>query len=420
MDLVNTLDTNFNDEVVRAELNDMNVTLQQICNVTAYWWPTMYGESVNSQLRYWTIGFDGVYIYTISGMIGGNVPTARQHAAVEIKSQQTIWRQAIFNIKGEMNKRQREEGYYMMDVHGQKIELTQRQTPLDAKHRHPEFMLANEYVPGMNVHWPLLIQDKLDGIRAMAQIVDNASANASVKLFSRGNKFFQFLDHITNILIDLFKLLPIGTCLDGELYRHGWTFNQISGIVKRTVNPHNDTLLLEYHIFDIILPNPNQFINYIDRMQLVSQVLAKIDNQSVVKLVKFDTVNNQDEILYYHANAKAKGYEGVMLRNPNGYYIQKRCNDLLKYKQFIEEEVQIVGVDSEVNMGKNLAMFSVVDKRGQRLRVRPMGTWPQRELWYQRPELVIGRKDYTIIHFGNSVEHDVQRIPIGKGFRDHW
>ena len=403
------------DEVVKAELNDMNVTLQQICNVTAYWWPTMYGESVNGQQRYWTIGFDGTYIYTISGMIGGNIPTARQHAAVEIKSQQTLWRQAIFNIKSEMNKRQREEGYYMMDVDGNKIELTQRQTPLDAKHQHPEFMLANEYVPGMNVNWPLLIQDKLDGIRAMAQVV-----NDSVKLFSRGNKFFQFLDHISNILVDLFKLLPTGTCLDGELYRHGWTFNQISGIVKRTVNPHTDTMLLEYHIFDVILPSSNQFTSYIDRMQLISQALVKIDTRSIVKLVKFGIVNNQDDILYYHAEAKAKGYEGVMLRNPNGYYIQKRCNDLLKYKQFIEEEVQIVGVDSEVNMGKNLAMFWVVDKRGQRLRVRPMGTWPQRELWYQRPELVIGRKDYTIIHFGNSIEHDIQRIPIGKGFRDHW
>jgi hypothetical protein len=68
--------------------------------------------------------------------------------------------------------------------------------------------------------------------------------------------------------------------LDGELYIHGWDFNDIHSVVSRTKNIHPSEHLMEFHVFDLITKNLAQ----IDRLKELMEI-AKLFPPNI-KLVK--------------------------------------------------------------------------------------------------------------------------------------
>ena len=410
---------------VPAEEISNNLQKSKLWGVTAYWWPCMNGKSVNGQNRYWQIGFniDDSSIYTISGTVGGNPPTPKRKA-VKAMGNRNIVQQAILNINSKITKRQREDGFLMYDENNSPFHITSRNDPFAVSGAHPDFMLADEYAPNL-VSWPWIGQEKMDGIRAMGYVQNDPGVGWIGKLRSRSNKNYTFLDHIFGILPHIFNYLPIGTYLDGELYSHTLTFNQISSVVKRTKNPHPDRFQMQYHVFDIIFPtgSAEAQLGYVARMNILSNVIAKLANDypnltKIIVIMQYQLINSEAELLAFHRDATLRGFEGVIIRNPNSVYVQKRCKEILKYKQFFEEETTIISVYSAEGNEAGLAMLKVRDRDGKELIVRPRGTFEMRKQWLEHPELIIGRCDYTIIHFGKSVEHDNQRFAVGKGFRD--
>jgi hypothetical protein len=63
-----------------------------------------------------------------------------------------------------------------------------------------------------------------------------------------------------------------------------------------------------------------------------------------VKVVPSKLVTTKDEIDEQLAVYVEQGYEGQMLRDRNGAYEHKRSKSLLKHKEFIDEEVEILEV----------------------------------------------------------------------------
>ena len=96
---------------------------------------------------------------------------------------------------------------------------------------------------------PYIVQPKYDGIRCRAVPLPAAGGGGHLLLSSEENPIF--LSHIQDALRrnEQFNNLE----LDGEIYRHTWPFEQIFGVASRTVNPHPDAHLLQFHIFDINL-----------------------------------------------------------------------------------------------------------------------------------------------------------------------
>ena len=90
---------------------------------------------------------------------------------------------------------------------------------------------------------PYIIQPKYDGFRCRAVPTETGT----LLLSSEENIFFS-VPHIN----EMFDSLKLGTELDGELYAHGMSFNQLSSILSRTVNLHPDYKEVEFHCFDII------------------------------------------------------------------------------------------------------------------------------------------------------------------------
>lgn len=397
--------------------NNLFLTVQH--GVNAYWWPHFYNKTVIGQDHYWGVGFDGVNTYTVSGMVGGKPPIPKTKK-VEAMANRNIYQQAILNINSKITKKQRQNGFLMYDNEGQGYQVISKVDELQVSGDHPNFMLASDYKDYVkSVKWPWVAQEKLDGIRAMGY-VEQENGIMVGKLRSRSNKNFVFLEHITIFVSELLKYFPPGTHLDGELYIHGLTFNQITSMVKRPKNPHPERGKLQYYLFDIIIPDVDY--TYVDRMNVLYQGLSALinvypDAANVLVQMGYIEVNSELDLLGFHAEAKERKFEGVIIRNPFGKYIQKRCDQVLKYKEFMEEETTIIEVYSAEGNEAGLAMFRVKDKQGKEFRVRPAGEFELRAKWFREPESVLGRSDYTIVHFGKSLEHGNQRFAVGKGFR---
>lgn len=191
-------------------------------------------------------------------------------------------------------------------------------------------MLATplEKVKPEKIDWSsAYVQPKLDGHRAL--FVDGT-------LYSRQGKVLD-LPHI----METIHLLGLENLhLDGELYLHGKTLQELSSLIKKY---QPETLDLEYHVYDIVASEPF----YARRNKLSHDHFPlKYPEVSSVKLVHTAQVDSLDEAMAQHQINREEGYEGTMLRfSDEPYKDGKRSRTLLKMKEFQDEEFEIVGVN---------------------------------------------------------------------------
>ena len=220
-------------------------------------------------------------------------------------------------------------------------------------------MLAHKYNPD-KADYPAYIQPKLDGVRCLFT-KDGA--------FSRAGNQFMNVKHIEKDLEVVFNRYP-NLILDGELYNHGLKddFEKIISLVKKKkpTDEQRDEAAqqVQYHMYDVAnFPQAT----YTWRMGFI----ARLYNSSVVRtsphLVIIDTkvALDLDEAMSLHTNNLKLGYEGSMYRSLDGYYKGTRSWDLMKFKDFHDDEAVIVGY--ETGKGKRqgtLGKFIMQDDEG--------------------------------------------------------
>ena len=178
-------------------------------------------------------------------------------------------------------------------------------------------------------------QPKLDGIRC---VVDKNS------MHTRGGKPINSCPHIWESVKHIIKANP-SIVLDGELYNHKLKadFQKIISLVRKVkCRPEEiaeSAELVEYHIYDMYDRNDEDAV-FIDR----SEWLA--DNVTGNKIVLVKTTKCKDiaKIDKMYGNYTEAGYEGQMIRQ-NTKYECKRSKGLLKRKEFITEEFDVVDVE---------------------------------------------------------------------------
>jgi DNA ligase-1 len=269
-------------------------------------------------------------------------------------------------------------------------------------------MLAQTYVPNNkknNVKFPCYVQPKLDGCRCIIYLHDN-----SIKCQSRTGSFFSGLTHIEKDLEKLFKKYPT-LILDGELFTFELPFEQMTGLIKTKKNNENqDVLKIKYHIYDIV----NQD-DYSNRYNFIQSLFQENQFQNI-ELVETKEIVSEKEILEYHKYFINKNYEGIIIRNCNGKYLNNyRSIDLLKYKTFIEKEYEIVNFKQ--GQGRDLGCIIWICKTdsGKEFSVRPKGDLEMRKKLFNEGHNYIGKK-LTVIYQELS-EYDVPRFPVGKDIR---
>ena len=184
-------------------------------------------------------------------------------------------------------------------------------------------MLASTYNPS-SLPEKMYVQPKLDGIRCVA------SYNT---MRTRRGEPITSVPHIASAL----TLLPPGIKLDGELYCHGKSFQDHLSIVKRE-SPHAQFSSMQYHVFDIQIPD----VPYSERYSTLFQIVDSLSSQYIVPVKTILKLKTEIEVT---AKALFMDYEGAILRDPAGLYLHNhRSSALQKYKWTDTAECQIVDI----------------------------------------------------------------------------
>jgi len=344
--------------------------------------PTLYQKSSTGKTKMWKIFIDEPStMVTIHGFVDGK----KQEDRKEIKEGKNIgksnattpYQQACNNAQGKWNKKKDRDGY------------VENANPEEESVKFIQPMLANHYKStSKSLKMPCYVSPKLDGVRNIADKV-----GSSIICTSRKGVVYTTLDHLhTNmsIMIDSF-----GKPLDGEAYKHGLSLQQISGSVKKE---KANTPLIEYWLFDIV----DADLNFNDRYAKISAFFD--ENSDGVNDLGFRTfgqivevpnelVNNHDELEEKHKVFVSKNFEGTMIRNVHGKYkIGHRTSDLLKRKDFLEEEFLIVGGYEATGSDAGTVVFTCrVNGGTDEFDVRPKGSREDRAQMLENLSTIKGK-----------------------------
>lgn len=283
---------------------------------------TLYKKNKN-KIQQWTIEVDKNKFRTISGDVGGKLVTSKYTVCTgknigklnEVKPEQQAIKEAEAKIKSKLEK-----GY----VENSNGEGFTRFEP----------MLAHLYDDNKDkIQFPCYIQPKLDGIRC------NINKDG---MWSRKGKEIVSCPHIFNSLQVLFTQYP-DLVLDGELYNHDLKedFNELTSIIKKQ-KPTSEDLkkscrIMEYHIYDMFAVK-HRNIKFEDRQKFT----LKVDSIHVEHVKTFECKDEVDIDNFYQI-FQEEGYEGAIIRN-NVPYVQDRTVHLLKRKEWLDDEFEIVDI----------------------------------------------------------------------------
>lgn len=264
-------------------------------------------------------------------------------------------------------------------------------------------MLAHSFQKrGHNIAYPCYVQPKLDGVRCLAKKIDEST----IKYYSRMGKEFDTLEHLTPRLLDLLKINEV---LDGEVYSHDHTFQEMIRLVKK-LRP--ESIILEYHVFDYVNVN----IPFKGRYALLEDMFEKASGQ--VSLLPCEKLESVDDVSAKHSEYVKAGYEGLILRNLTGMYkLKGRSADLQKYKEFQDEEYEIIGGQESTGPEAGCVIFTVITNKNQEFAVRPRGSFELRKLWMKDIQSIIGKK--LTVRYQELTDDGIPRFPVGISIRDY-
>ena len=398
----------------------------------------LFKEGTNSEIRVWQVGFEEDYLKIVHGILittkgeNGQLITTT-HPIVVNKSGRSLQEQALL----EARKRYLDQfsaGYLPQgeelpaELNGTEAMLAKTLKIGEGKCKSSETRITK---------YPVSVMPKLDGIRALSRYLAGG-----VHMRSRNNKQHEApLIHIKEELSTFLKYLPANSELDGELYTLDLSFNELSGVIRTKKTKHAKHDLVQFYIFDLIEPKQ---LPWLERYNLLNNCFQqyKEDGHSSnhFNIVQTYNAENEQELLDYHAKFVAQGYEGIIIRRlkstevtcclgkdtrckkcEKGYkltiYRSKRTNAMMKYKEFIDEEVKIIGFDVGVGTEEGAIIYKVLDDRGNEFTVRPRGTVEERRHLYLEKEKLLGKP--LTIRYQELSEYQVPRFPVGISVRDY-
>lgn len=216
-------------------------------------------------------------------------------------------------------------------------------------HEYP-CMLASGYEQKLvdKIPFPAYVQLKLDGMRFNAIV-----RSGEVEFRSRNGKELELL----GFLEDEFRTMAgdLDIVFDGELVveKDGKILNRQTGngilnkASKGTIGSEEASLVCAT-VWDVI---PYEYFmggtyerKYTERFSFLSTCVSKITNGKI-KLVPNNTVNDAEEANELFAQYYASGEEGIILKNVDGIWENKRSKHQIKYKGELECDLKIVGVE---------------------------------------------------------------------------
>jgi DNA ligase-1 len=245
------------------------------------------------------------------------------------------------------------------------------------------------------------IQPKLDGQRCLAI----CTKEGNVTLLSRDGIDIQKAHGSMRHIINDLATIKEDVILDGELYIHSTedNFQDVMKAIKKYRPGVSE--LVKYYVYDKISSNP-----FKERI-----VRGYIKN--LLSCVEVSTYNiyNKENLLKYHNMFLKEGYEGSIIRWGNeGYKLNGRSFNLLKYKNFQDSDYLIVDVIPAENRPE-WGMIVCQSEYGTFDATPKMNHDKKKEILLNKEEYI--GQTAVIKHFGYT-ESGLPRFPIFLGVRN--
>lgn len=271
-------------------------------------------------------------------------------------------------------------------------------------------MLAHVYNKQKDkIKWPAYVQPKLNGHRCIAVI------NGGIcTLWSRTRKSITGVPHIAKSLVELYPTASL--ILDGELYVHelGSEFEKLTSFIRQEM-PKEGHEQIQYHIYDRVTSQP-----FYER--ILENTLEIPDDHLYIKIVETVTCENEESMLKCFSDYLALGYEGVMVRNINSLYVNKRTTDLLKVKEMNDADYLIIGVKEGRGRMTGKAVFicdapeSTPPDGDTTFDVKMKGNLNNLIQYIDNPKLAIGKK--LVVQFQTLSVYGFPIFPVGLRLKD--
>lgn len=290
--------------------------------------PKLYKYTATGQIQEWQIfSEDGSY-WTVEGLKDGklttSLPTACEGKNIGRSNETGQFDQAEKEAQAKWQKKV-DKGY---------------NEKLTSEKLFFEPMLAKDAKESKDLVEPfkvrVFVQPKLDGLRAV---------NTENTLMSRNGKPYVACPHLYQDFV-----LEDHIIFDGELYTHAYKddFNKIVSLCKRQkptpLDLEESRQKVQFWVYD--LPSINGVFS-----KRFTALCGILDNPDLAdykgKFVPVPTyeVKSWDDIGKFHSKFCQEGYEGTIIRLDLGPYENKRSKQLLKYKDFVDEEFKILGFE---------------------------------------------------------------------------
>lgn len=296
--------------------------------------PTLYSRTSTGAVQVWDIELQGNAFRVICGQQNGQAVVSEWNSCqgknVGRANEKSPEEQALAEAKAKWEKKCK-TGY------------TPDLKKVDSCMAYTDPMLARKYAD-VEFEFPVYSQSKLDGIRCIAR---------ADGLWSRTGKPIVSAPHISRALAPLFQREP-DLILDGELFadKHKDDFNAIVSLAKQSKPTPEDLVkseaTLQYWVYDM----PSHPGNFSKRSEAISELLGKVGGCIVV--LPTTLVKNQEELDAKYAEYLEDGQEGQIIRL-DGPYEHKRSKFLLKRKEFLDEEFEILDITE--GRGNRSGMF---------------------------------------------------------------
>lgn len=287
---------------------------------------TIYKRTSTGAVQTWTIEVQDNKYRTISGQIDGKKTTSS-------------WTDCFGKNTGKANA--------TTDAEQAQAQAEAKFTKQLEKHYHRDLanvdeakfvkaMLAHKYGEYETDFNDCYSQGKLDGMRCLV---------TRDGMFSRGGKPINSAPHIFEALKSVFIEDP-DFVFDGELYASHLRndFEKLISLAKKS-KPKPEDLVeseqhLQYWMYDIAAGVEGN-ANFVSRNALLRQIVRAQDKSCLV-FTPTEKVRDQEHMDELYAGYLADGQEGQMLRKGDSLYEGKRSKNLLKRKEFIDEEFTII------------------------------------------------------------------------------
>lgn len=268
-------------------------------------------------------------------------------------------------------------------------------------HRWKNIMKAYPFTEERLAKWkpPYIVQPKYDGVRCRAIPIAGASGESCLLLSSEENIIYS-VPHLNHIIGGL----GLKAELDGELYCHGMSFEEIVSITSRTVNLHPDYKRIQFHCFDVVNKEPQM------KRSLIIENLRGINPHLVIS--PFWLCTDLDDVKRTYDKVISLGYEGIIVRHQMAPYEIKRSLYVMKFKPKKFDTYKIVGWNEEISKDGTpkgrIGSLIMASQTGDEFAVSAgLDGNKKAELWLNR-EHIAGKS--AIVHYQHLTD---KKVPKG-------